>query len=177
MEPDEVLEVDTSMDGDFTVYNIIKPYKLIFISSDLLQEKLIKDAIYNGLKPISDIVIDLKKVDKIDKVLTKYDDEYYKKHLKHSGENIVNDACFMFVYDQDDKLIDVYVATPRMIINKVMLGSQEYKCEQCGKVHITHNNDINNFMPPYYYIVKDNKIEYFCPECAKNKNNLKHVGE
>jgi hypothetical protein len=176
MRSDEMLEIDTSPTGNFPVYNIVKAYTFKFVPVDLVEEKMMMEGSIKHLRSVQPKLMTIQRSERIDKIIARMEDNYYKLRDRCAGEEIINCSCFMLTYD-DGKLINIHVAVPRLIINKVFLGTQEYQCSDCNNVIIAKNNAYDEFMPDMYYRVENGELKYYCNKCKEKYIHLKHIGE
>jgi len=178
MKEDEILNVDTSPSGNLPIYNLTRALYLKFVPVDLIEERMIAEKVVKDLEDIKVSLMTISRTEKIDKFINKFDDTYSRFRDKCAGDNIVHSSCFMFIYE-NDKLINVYVAVPRVIINNILsLCKQKYECHDCSKIITANNSSLEEFMPEVYYeISNDNEILYYCDECSKHHKELKHIGE
>lgn len=167
--------VDTRLEGNFTLYNMIVPYKLIFIPLDIIEEHLIYDAILGHLKNVQRKITSLRADKKIEKMRNTFDSRLYDCRSKYLSEkDVASASCCMFIFEQD-KIVDVYTTLPSDILGNVLFKAQEYECEHCKKIKTVGNRSLEDMLPDMRYEVVDGKIFYYCNDCAKQQ--LKHVGE
>ena len=178
MKDDEILDISTSPSGNLPVYNMTRSLYLRFVPVDLIEEKIMVEKIITELEAIKPNLMTINRIERIDKFIESLDKKYSRLRDKCAGDKIIKSSCFMFMYE-DDKIHNVYVAVPRIIINNILsLSEQEYNCTECKKVFVAKNNSLDEFMPDIYYEVSsDNEIIYYCNECNKNHKGLKHIGQ
>lgn len=174
-EEDEKLVIDTSIHENFPIYNMAKCLKFVFVSIDLLEERLILDKFIPNLEEIKDILVTVSRAEKVERMVTKHINSYEKYSDVYSGDNLAEARCFMFVYDKDDdKLIDVFTAIPSEIIS-FLTEPIEYKCSVCSTIQSTDNSSFDKFIPNMFYNVNNNSIDYRCSDHIEE--GYVHVGE
>lgn len=172
--------IDVGMNGNFPIYNILTPYKFIFVSMDLLEERMILDSVIPSLRNISEILMNVTRVEKVSRIINRYESAYDEYASKYSGESLLTQPCFMFVYGEKYNLIDVYTAIPQDVLS-FLSNPIIYKCCNCNKEVKSIPESFEAFLPDIYYSVnKQNEITYMCKECMiKNVDpkQFKKVGE
>lgn len=176
-EENEVLEIDTGVHGNLPTYNMAKGYTFKFVAIDLLEERLILDSFIPDKEEISEIqnlLVTVRRAEKFERMINKHKDTYERYASKYSGESLMEESCFMFIYDNDEnRLVDVFIAIPKDVI-EFLKTPITYKCSVCGKEVHTDNQTVKGFIPDFYYEITDDKNEYFCPEHKTEKS--KHLG-
>jgi hypothetical protein len=171
----EKLEVNTSLKENTPIYNMAKSLKFIFVSIDLLEERMILDNIVSNMEEVKKMLITVSRAEKVERIVNKHLDSYENFSDRYSGEALLKLSCFMFVYDNDEnKLIDVYTAIPVEVIN-YLYKPIEYQCSVCNHLEKTDNTSFDRFMPDMYYKVVDNEIDYRCKD--HKAAGYHHVGE
>jgi hypothetical protein len=174
-DDDEIIVLDTGIHENFPIYNMAKSMKFVFVSIDLLEERLILDNMVTNVEEVSKLFVTANRTEKVERIVNKYNDSYERYAESNSGEVLMKKSCFMFVYDNDEhKLMDVFTAIPANVV-ALLTEPIEYKCDVCGKIEEANNTSFDNFMPDMYYKVIDNKIDYRCP--AHKEDDYSHVGE
>lgn len=174
--------IDTSArNANFAVYNMLKPYKIIFVPVELIEERLLVDGMTTMLTGLSYYMTSPIQQGRLDEIKDKYEDKYESMTLRFNGfDSIVSNNCVMFIFDDGKKIEDVRLARPISIIDNVINIGTEYKCESCKQKIITDNKSLEGFLPDMRYEVKGNHISYYCKPCqskSKRLQNLPHVGE
>ncbi|MDF2841727.1 MAG: hypothetical protein K0R00_153 [Herbinix sp.] len=174
-EDGEKMVVDTGLHQNFTVYNMAKCLKFVFVSIDLFEEKLILDNFTSNISDVLKMLTTVSRTEKVERIINKHIDSYEKYSNKYSGEALLKEPCFMFVFDNDtNKLVDVYTAIPGEVIY-CLSKPIEYECSVCGKIEQTENTSFNNFLPKMYYKSSEKEIDYRCED--HKEHDYSHVGE
>jgi len=176
-EFDNKLIIDTSLGGENTIHNILKPYKLIFIPLDIVEEKIISSGIINYLKGTMGSFLNLRRISKIEKTIEDYNDRYLSVCEKYKNtDKILNSTCCMLIFEGDD-FLDVRTVTPSILLKEVIFKKEAYVCSICKKNIIVDNTSMEDFIPDMNYETNEKKeIFYFCKKCCKDRPNAKQVG-
>jgi hypothetical protein len=174
MDSSLVLTIDTSLGEEDSLLIAMRPYKLIFIPLDFIEEKIITDSEISSYNEIKDVIITLHRSEKINKKIASCDDKLEKFLNKYpTRDSIMKTTCCMYIYE-DNILKQVYTAIPNHIVNGVLNNCPSYICSKCGVIQRPDCHSFDNFIPDMWYRVIDNRIDYYCKKC-KDKS-MPHVG-
>lgn len=168
--------LDTSLQGNFTIHNIEKPYSFVFSPIDYVEYKIMSLGTMEYFETIKKKMVLRSSVNEIERTIWKYEEKDYDFGTKYYNSDVILTCdCYMFVLN-DEKVVDVFSAKPIYIIEDILLKDKEYECTECKKKMHFENSSINDYPPDIMYEF-DNEIKYYCKACSRSRHGLKHVGE
>lgn len=161
-------------------FNVINSYQFIFTPIEIIEQAILYQHFQQCADEVKNKLISENKISTVEHLVNKFEQKYEEILNKYdSTSKILNSPCFMFVYDEKSyTVINVYTAIPGEIIY-FLSKDIIYVCETCKKVTTASPLQLENFIPDLYYVIIDNSIKYFHPECIPDiyKNKAKHLGE
>lgn len=159
IDGDSKVLVETGMGGNIPSMNVLRPYRMLFVSIPAAEEKIIFDFLYPDLEKLSTILIDQKRLEKIDVLKSRI-----YTSCEKASETLLNEKSpsIMFLYDEDE-LLGVHTAIPKEILD-IITQKPEYVCETCGKITVTNNETIDDMFADVYYENGDDGLKYYCSD-------------
>jgi uncharacterized spore protein YtfJ len=140
IDGDSKVLVETGMGGNIPSMNVLRPYRMLFVSIPAAEEKIIFDFLYPNLEKLSTILIDQKRLEKIDVLKSRI-----YTSCEKASETLLNEKSpsIMFLYDEDE-LLGVHTAIPKEILDIITQKPNMYVNLEGGgggggKSHVTNN--------------------------------------